>query len=45
VKYLLALAIAFSLTLVWQAWSLEHRDGTLKSVEQQESVSIPPQAS
>jgi hypothetical protein len=45
VKYLLALAIAFSLTVVWQALSLEQRDAALRSVEQQETVSIPPQAS
>ncbi|MGD8587241.1 MAG: hypothetical protein PVG22_00280 [Chromatiales bacterium] len=44
-KYLLALAIAFSLTVVWQSLSLEHRDAALKSVEQQETSSIPPQAS
>jgi hypothetical protein len=45
VRYLLALAIAFSLTVIWQTLSLEQRDGALKSVEQQETVNIPPQAS
>jgi len=45
VKYLLALAIALSLTVIWQALSLEQRDAALKSVEQQETVNIPPQAS
>jgi hypothetical protein len=44
-KYLLALAIAFSLTVVWQTFSLEQRDAALKSVDQQETSSIPPQAS
>jgi hypothetical protein len=45
VKYLLALTIAFSLTVVWQVLSLEQRDAALRSVEQQEQTSIPPQAS
>jgi hypothetical protein len=45
VKYLLVLAIAFSLTIVWQSMSLDARDATLKSVEQQEIVKVPPQAS
>ena len=44
-KFLLALAIAFSLTVVWQVMSLEQRDAALRSVEQQEQVSVPPQAS
>ena len=44
-KYLFVLAIAFSLTIVWQAMSLDARDATLKSVEQQEAIKVPPQAS
>jgi hypothetical protein len=45
VKYLLALAIVFLMTIVWQSISLEQRDAALKSVEQQEIANTPPQTS
>jgi hypothetical protein len=44
VKYLFVLAIVFSLTLIWQTASLEERNSNLKSVEHEEIVVIPPQA-
>lgn len=44
VKYLFALAVAFSLTLYWQSARLEDRSIQLKSVEHEEAVMIPPQA-
>ncbi|MEN8178368.1 MAG: hypothetical protein ABFS39_07055 [Pseudomonadota bacterium] len=43
-KYLFALVVAISLTLVWQTQSLENGEASLKSVGQEEVVTIPPQA-
>lgn len=43
-KYILVLAIAISLTVVWQTQSLEQGTASLKSVGQEEIVAIPPQA-
>jgi hypothetical protein len=44
VKYLFALAIAISLTLIWQTYSLEENAASLESVGHEEVVTIPPQA-
>ena len=43
-KYLFALAIAISLTLVWQTHNLEQNAASLESVGHEEVVTIPPQA-
>ena len=43
-KYIFALAVAISLTLVWQTQKLGSGDASLKSVGQEEMVTIPPQA-
>ena len=43
-KYLFALAIAISLTMIWQTQNLEDGTNNLKSVGQEDVVTIPPQA-
>ena len=43
-KYLLVLAIAFSLTVIWQASSIADRTPNLQSFENKEVIIKAPQA-
>ena len=43
-RYLLALAIAFTLTVVWQTISLEDHANNLQRVEHEEAVTLPADA-